>query len=72
MKHKVLAGALRLLAAVVLCVNANAVCATSCPQLAVGTREHALVAAPVCHAEGGHSGEFCRGKGRTSSAGTLL
>lgn len=53
-------------------MNANTLCGVSCPQLAVSIREHTLVAAPVRHAEGGHSGEFCRGEGGAPSAGALL
>lgn len=41
-------------------------------QLAICSGEHPLAAAPVRHAEGGHSGVFCGGKGGTSCPGALF
>lgn len=43
-----------------------------CFQLAFSSREHPLAAAPVCHAEGSHSGVFSGGEGGPSCPGTLF
>lgn len=41
-------------------------------QLAVGTGEHPLAAAPVHHAEGGHAGVLGAGEGGPARPGALL
>lgn len=43
-----------------------------CYQLAVGSGEHPLAAAPVRHAEGSHSGVLGGGVGRPARPGSLL
>lgn len=43
-----------------------------CFQLAFGSREHPLAAAPVCHAEGCHSSVFSSGEGRPSCSRALF
>ena len=41
-------------------------------QLALGAGEHPLAAAPVRHAEGGHSGVFGAGEGGSAGPGALF